>query len=94
MIMKSMFLDDLSTNIDMFYDYHPLSAAERSGRKHRFFPARFTPSRVAIIGGGISGLIAATELLRAGVSDVTLFETHDRLGEGTDHSCLIHIIPI
>ncbi|UIA83325.1 NAD(P)/FAD-dependent oxidoreductase [Erwinia tracheiphila] len=45
-----------------------------------FSPARFTPSRVAIIGGGISGLIAATELLRAGVSDVTLFETHDRLG--------------
>ncbi|MFB9085149.1 NAD(P)-binding protein [Erwinia tracheiphila] len=33
-----------------------------------------------LLGGGISGLIAATELLRAGVSDVTLFETHDRLG--------------
>lgn len=36
--------------------------------------------RVGIVGAGISGLVAATELLRAGVTDLVLFEARDRMG--------------
>jgi len=45
------------------------------------------PERVAVVGGGPSGLIAAHDLSRAGFP-VTLFEREDRIG-----GCLVHKIP-
>lgn len=35
------------------------------------------PPKVAIVGGGLSNLVAATELLRAGIEDITLFDSCD-----------------
>jgi monoamine oxidase len=39
-----------------------------------------TPLRVAIVGGGLAGLLAAVLLQRQGVRDLVLFESRDRLG--------------
>ncbi|MEM5292131.1 FAD-dependent oxidoreductase [Paraburkholderia sabiae] len=44
-----------------------------------FRPASPLPV-LPFVGAGISGLVAATELLRAGVSNITLFEARDRIG--------------
>ncbi|MEI7347246.1 NAD(P)/FAD-dependent oxidoreductase [Dickeya chrysanthemi] len=64
--------------VDLLYDYAPfLQCSEAEGRIGYFPPGVPTP-RVAIVGAGISGLVAATELLRAGVKDITLFEARDR----------------
>jgi protoporphyrinogen oxidase len=41
--------------------------------------SKTSPARVAVVGGGVTGLTAATELLRAGVG-VTLFERAGRPG--------------
>jgi tryptophan 2-monooxygenase len=70
----------LSPSVDLLYDYGPfLRLSEVEGRIGHF-PPGVTPPRVAIVGAGISGLIAATELLRAGVDELTLFEARDRIG--------------
>ncbi|MCI4201444.1 NAD(P)/FAD-dependent oxidoreductase [Dickeya dianthicola] len=72
------FLENSSSCVDLLYDYAPfLQLSEAEGRIGYFPPGISTP-RVAIVGAGISGLVAATELLRAGVNDITLFEARDR----------------
>jgi predicted Rossmann fold flavoprotein len=40
----------------------------------------FTPTRVAVIGGGAAGMMAAVSAARLG-ADVTLYEKNDRLGK-------------
>jgi monoamine oxidase len=42
-----------------------------------------TPFRVAIVGGGLAGVLCASLLSRAGVTDLVLFEASDRLGGRT-----------
>ena len=44
-------------------------------------------SRVVVIGGGVSGLAAASELIKNGFTHVTILEAQDRLGGR------IHTIP-
>lgn len=39
-----------------------------------------TPLRIAIVGGGLAGLLAAVLLQQQGVRDVVLFEARDRIG--------------
>ncbi len=75
------FLESSSSCVDLLYDYAPfLQCCEAEGGIGCFPPGISTP-RVAIVGAGISGLVAATELLRAGVNDITLFEARDsRIG--------------
>ncbi|CAD6563282.1 FAD-dependent oxidoreductase [Paraburkholderia sabiae] len=69
-----------SPTIDLLYDYAPfLDRCESEGSIGSLSPRTSSP-RVAIVGAGISGLVAATELMRAGVDDVTLFEARDRIG--------------
>lgn len=71
---------NLSPSIDLLYDYAPFLQQSESEGSIGFFPEYIIPPRVAIIGAGICGLVAATELLRAGVTDITLFESRDRIG--------------
>ena len=40
-----------------------------------------TRSKVVIIGAGISGLSAASELVQNGVTDVIILEARDRIGK-------------
>ncbi|MEM5461855.1 NAD(P)/FAD-dependent oxidoreductase [Paraburkholderia phytofirmans] len=69
-----------SPTVDLLYDYAPfLQLCESEGGIGSFSSRTPTP-RVAIVGAGISGLVAATELMRAGVNDVTVFEARDRIG--------------
>ncbi|MGF6483311.1 FAD-dependent oxidoreductase [Paraburkholderia sp. JPY419] len=69
-----------SPTIDLLYDYAPfLEICKSEGAIGSFSPSAQTP-RVAIVGAGISGLLAAAELMRAGVTDVTVFEARDRIG--------------
>ncbi|KPW74697.1 tryptophan 2-monooxygenase, partial [Pseudomonas cannabina] len=69
-----------SPSIDILYDYSPfLKRCEMTGGIGSYSSGTPTP-RVAIVGAGISGLVAATELLRAGVKDVVLYESRDRIG--------------
>ncbi len=42
--------------------------------------ARYTDLRVAVIGAGMSGILAAIELERAGFDDVVVYEKGDRVG--------------
>jgi len=41
-------------------------------------------ARIAVLGGGISGVVAAWQLARLGVENVTLYESSDRLGGTVD----------
>ncbi|WP_315766287.1 NAD(P)/FAD-dependent oxidoreductase [Bradyrhizobium sp. SZCCHNS2005] len=76
----AVFSERSSPSVDLLYDYAPfLQRSELEGGIGRF-PRGIRAPRVAIVGAGISGLVAATELLRAGVDDVTLFEARDRIG--------------
>ncbi|EWG67548.1 MULTISPECIES: NAD(P)/FAD-dependent oxidoreductase [unclassified Enterobacter] len=70
----------LSPSIDLLYDYAPFLDQSESEGGIGTFPDGIAPPRVAIVGAGICGLIAATELLRAGVTDITVFESRDRIG--------------
>ena len=45
-----------------------------------FFPEGVRKPKVAVIGVGIFGLVVASELLYAGVDDVTIYEASDRIG--------------
>ncbi|MBO9102086.1 MULTISPECIES: FAD-dependent oxidoreductase [Rhizobium/Agrobacterium group] len=66
--------------IDLLYDYRLfLDKCSDSGRIG-FFPEDVPRPKVAVIGAGISGLVVASELLHAGVDDVTIYEAGDRVG--------------
>ncbi|MEX3937722.1 FAD-dependent oxidoreductase [Paraburkholderia phymatum] len=74
------FSQSSSPTVDLLYDYAPFLQLSESEGGIGYFPSGIPTPRVAIVGAGISGLVAATELLRAGVSDITLFEARDRIG--------------
>ncbi|MBS9425200.1 FAD-dependent oxidoreductase [Photorhabdus noenieputensis] len=60
--------------IDLLYDYGSfLIRAENFGSAGQL-SQEVADSRIAIVGAGLSGLIAAYELLRAGANHVTLYE--------------------
>ncbi|QCJ01211.1 FAD-dependent oxidoreductase (plasmid) [Agrobacterium larrymoorei] len=65
--------------IDLLYDYGAFLQKCGSGGIG-FFPKGVLKPKVAIIGAGLSGLVAASELLHAGVDDLTLYEARDRIG--------------
>ncbi|WP_434631173.1 NAD(P)/FAD-dependent oxidoreductase [Chromobacterium sp. CV08] len=58
--------------IDQLYDYGAFLESAEAGIGR--LPAEAAGARIGIVGAGISGLVAAYELLRAGASDVTLLE--------------------
>lgn len=60
--------------IDTLFDYGDFLARAASLGGIGQCPERERAPRVAIIGAGLSGLIAARELLRAGIRHVTVFE--------------------
>ncbi|MDU5473575.1 MULTISPECIES: NAD(P)/FAD-dependent oxidoreductase [Pantoea] len=60
--------------IDTLFDYGDFLARAQSQGGIGQCPGSESAPRVAIIGAGLSGLIAARELLRAGIRHVTLFE--------------------
>ncbi|SEK12923.1 NAD(P)/FAD-dependent oxidoreductase [Paraburkholderia diazotrophica] len=74
------FSQSSSPTVDLLYDYAPFLQLSESEGGIGCFPSGIPAPRVAIVGAGISGLVAATELLRAGVRDITLFEARDRIG--------------
>ena len=47
---------------------------------HEFIMSK-TRSKVVIIGAGIAGLSAASELVQNGVTDVIILEARDRIGK-------------
>ncbi|SOE96383.1 Flavin containing amine oxidoreductase [Burkholderia sp. D7] len=63
--------------IDTLFDYGALLAASPDSLGK--LPAAGN-STIAIIGAGISGLVAAYELLRAGAFNVVLYEASGRIG--------------
>ncbi|MGH3266508.1 MAG: FAD-dependent oxidoreductase, partial [Trebonia sp.] len=66
--------------IDTPFDYGGfLYAAEQNQRIGRVG----RPVSVAIVGAGLAGLVAAYELLRAGVTQITIFESAPRVGGRT-----------
>ncbi|WP_126875640.1 NAD(P)/FAD-dependent oxidoreductase [Paraburkholderia kururiensis] len=69
------FLPDTLPYIDTLYDYGAFLA--RTGERLGVLPAECAcDARIAIIGAGISGLVAASELLRAGARQVFVFEAN------------------
>ncbi|WP_272951416.1 FAD-dependent oxidoreductase [Agrobacterium vitis] len=66
--------------VDLLYDYgNFFESCEATGRIGAF-PEGVGKPKVAIVGAGLSGLIVASELLYAGIDDVTLYEASDRVG--------------
>ena len=63
--------------IDSLFDYGALLAASPDSLGK--LPASGNPT-IAIIGAGMSGLVSAYELLRAGASNVVLYEASGRIG--------------
>ena len=63
--------------IDTLFDYGALLAASPDSLGK--LPASGNPT-IAIIGAGMSGLVSAYELLRAGASNVVLYEASGRIG--------------
>ncbi|NTA14153.1 MULTISPECIES: FAD-dependent oxidoreductase [Agrobacterium tumefaciens complex] len=66
--------------IDLLYDYRPFFEQCSDSGRIGFFPEDVPKPKVAVIGAGISGLVVASELLHAGVDDVTIYEASDRVG--------------
>ncbi|MBO9112541.1 MULTISPECIES: NAD(P)/FAD-dependent oxidoreductase [Rhizobium/Agrobacterium group] len=67
-------------SIDLLYDYGSfLRLSDCEGGIGSVAQNSLRP-RIGIVGAGISGLVAATELLRAGITDLVLFEARDRMG--------------
>jgi tryptophan 2-monooxygenase len=64
--------------IDTLFDYGALLAA--SPDSLGALPASASGKTIAIIGAGMGGLVSAYELLRAGASNVALYEGSGRLG--------------
>ncbi|QRM41744.1 hypothetical protein F3X89_28295 (plasmid) [Rhizobium rhizogenes] len=64
---------------DLRYDYQVFlqECDAHDGVGH--YPEGAPLPSVAIVGGGLSGLVAATELLGAGVKEITLFDTVDEI---------------
>lgn len=66
--------------IDLLYDYRSFFDHCSDSGRIGFFPEGVPKPKVAVIGAGISGLVVASELLHAGVDDVTIYEAGDRVG--------------
>nr|WP_032491790.1 FAD-dependent oxidoreductase [Rhizobium rhizogenes]ABI15642.1 trytophan 2-monooxygenase [Rhizobium rhizogenes] len=71
---------DSFPTVDLLYDYGKFFESCAADGRIGYFPEGVSKPKVAIIGAGISGLVAASELLHAGVDDVTVYEASDRLG--------------
>ncbi|MGE7956862.1 FAD-dependent oxidoreductase [Pseudomonas sp. NPDC089530] len=66
-------------NIDLLYDYGQFLRRATQAIGH--LPPAIADKHIGIVGAGLSGLIAAYELLRAGATRITLFEaSKDHLG--------------
>ncbi|KHN93272.1 tryptophan 2-monooxygenase [Pectobacterium actinidiae] len=66
--------------VDQLFDYAAFLEQIEAYGAIGSFPANVTPPRIAIVGAGLSGLVTAFELLRAGIRDITVFEARDRIG--------------
>lgn len=61
------------------HGHHTCAVNPRLGRQRNLFPAETAPKKVAVVGGGPAGLIAAVTAARRG-HQVTLFEADEKLG--------------
>ncbi|WP_333722932.1 NAD(P)/FAD-dependent oxidoreductase [Agrobacterium tumefaciens] len=73
-------IDNPSPCIDLLYDYAPFLRSSEAAGGIGYFTGNVPRPRVGIVGAGISGLVAAAELLRVGVTDIVLFEARNRIG--------------
>ncbi|WP_028208611.1 NAD(P)/FAD-dependent oxidoreductase [Paraburkholderia nodosa] len=69
-----------SPTVDLLYDYAPFLERGTYVGAIGTLSSNIASPRIAIVGAGVSGLVAANELMRAGVGDVTVFEARDRIG--------------
>ncbi|MGQ4815655.1 MULTISPECIES: FAD-dependent oxidoreductase [Rhizobium/Agrobacterium group] len=67
-------------SVDLLYDYRNFFESCRATGRIGDFPEGVSKPKVAIVGAGLSGLVVASELLHAGIDDVTLYEASDRIG--------------
>ncbi|KAJ7971938.1 Protein-tyrosine phosphatase rolB [Quillaja saponaria] len=67
---------NLSSCVDLLYDYQVFMQESETYSSIEHYPENTLLPKVAIMG---AGLIAATELLRAGAKDITLFEPRDQI---------------
>jgi hypothetical protein len=65
--------------VDSLYDYRTFMQADGSAPIGSLPPSVAASARVCIVGGGLSGICAAYELLRCGIKAV-IFESEDMLG--------------
>lgn len=79
-IVDMKVIDNPSPCIDLLYDYAPFLRSSEAAGGIGYFTGNVPRPRVGIVGAGISGLVAAAELLRVGVTDIVLFEARNRIG--------------
>lgn len=71
---------------DFNFDYYRLlSDAGKADRGIGVAPAKPARPKIAIVGAGVAGLVAARELFRSGYKDIHIFEASERIG-GRLHS--------